>query len=462
MLTALRRNLNAATQFAPFRVPTVFLIRALTGVSCRLLGKSGSVVAVYLRGSYGRGDFRPYISDIDLAIAVRRPPPGRGYDLCRSLHRRLRLVRTLNPFVRDVWQTIVTEPQWPLVGRYGYLYATEDWRLIIGNEPWSAPSPVDERLLLAASWNRQHFWTALAVQQAQQGKTALRGLEGSLKKAGSFARKIERADGSRAGEGPLSLPVALYELTQSAERLMHRLDLSTFRRIHQGAEAELDQPTPKESRALREISGSIDLERDIIAVVSVEGFLVLVTEREWTVQDYAAVQDLLSRVYQLTRMVTLIHSEKSFALAPLWRGMRVLRRGDGITSLPEPLLLPEQLLYQSLYIGTHLWVAPGRHNPRRTLEVHVGSALELYGYFLAGRLPSAKHSAREALAELTALDPEITARLQQVPGLPAHLSGESELDASDLFELGSIVAERLAEFLVAPTGVDLPDLAPAL
>src|SRR6266545_2936206 len=108
VLTPVRRALNKATRFPIVRAPTLVAIGALTRLSVRLLRTLDSVMAVYVRGSYARGDFRPFISDIDFAIAIRRPP-GPGYETCRALSRRLRLVRMLNPFVRDVWQTIVTE-----------------------------------------------------------------------------------------------------------------------------------------------------------------------------------------------------------------------------------------------------------------------------------------------------------------------------------------------------------------
>jgi hypothetical protein len=419
------------------------------------------VVAVYFRGSYGRGDFRPFISDIDLAIAVRQPPPGRGYQICRSLHRRFRLVRLLNPFVRDVWQTIMTEPQWPLATRYGYLFGTEDWRLIAGKEPWSAADPIDERLMLAASWNRQHFWTVLAAQQAQQGQQSLRSLECSLKKAHSFSHQIERIDSGRFVTAPrqdseneatsLSLSRALWELTQSAGRLMRKLGLTASRWTAPPVGEALAEPTPREQRALSEIGAVIDLDRDIIAVLGVEGLLVLVTGREWSTQDYTSVQELLSRVYQITGVLTFVYSEKSFALAPLWQGLRILRWRNGSTTsvaaMARPLLLAEQLLCQALYIGTHIWVAPGRPNPRRSLEAHVVNGLELYAFFLTGVLRRDCRSLWDALAEVASLDPEITGRLQRVAGLHRRISPGSELNPSDLFDLGSVIAERLAEIL---------------
>ena len=448
MLTALRRALNAATRFALVRVPTLVVIGVFTRLSARLLHGVDSVVAVYARGSYGRGDFRPFISDIDFAIAVRHPP-GSGYDTCRALNRRLRLVRVLNPFVRDAWQTIVTEPQWPLVARYGCLFGTEDWRLLAGEEPWPAAAPVDQRLRrlqLAAWWNRQHFWTSTAVRQALRGQTALRALEGSLKKARSFGSRITAG----IAPGPPALHSALWELDRSAAWLVHALALSAAPvRILPERPGPV-APTARERRALLEIGAALDLERDGITVIGTEGFLVLVTEREWTSEEYRTGFDALARVYRTTGMLTCLYSQRSFALAPLTRRFRILRAGNSITgaAVPAaPLLLREQLLYQSLYLGTNLWVAAGRSNPGKGLERHVADALEACGFFLTGELRRDPRGVREALAEVESLDQELSGRLQRVPGLHRCLSAGSEPEPAELFELGTVVAERLAEIL---------------
>jgi predicted nucleotidyltransferase len=466
MLTAIRRTLNAATGFAVVRVPMRILVRVLCSFASWLLRRSGSVAAVYVRGSYARGDFRPFISDIDLAILVRGPP-RRGYEVCRLLHQRLRLVRVVNPFVRDLWQTILTEPQWPLVARYGYLFGIDDWQLIAGEAPWSGTAPINERLFLAACWNRQHFWTALAVQQAMKGQTSLRALGASLKKAQSYAGKISDrlasdrfAIGSRhASDGedmPLTLPQALGELAQSAELLIHGLNLETSPEHPEEGGDWLAEPTPRESQALAGIGEALDLERDIISVIGTEGFLVLITGRKWSPEEYSSALERLARVYRTTGMLTFVYSEKAFSLAPLRRRLRVLRvrKSSTSTSVPgRPLLLMEQLLYEGLYTGTHIWVVSGRRDRRRRLELHVAQALELCAFFLTGDLCRDTRSLWDALAEVQSLDPATTIRLNRISGLLGLVSSRSEMDEKALFEIGSVVSARLSEILA---GFDIP------
>ena len=453
MLTTLRTALNAATRLALVRIPTLMAIRAMCDAAYRLLRGSGVVAAAYVRGSYARGDFRPFISDIDLAIAVRRPPPGRGYETCRALQRRLRVVRVVNPFVRDAWQTIITEAQWPLVARYGYLFGVEEWRRIGGQDPWTgaAPGQVDERLLLAAHWNRQHLWTTLAQRQALRGETSLRALGASLKKARSFADKISTRLGPGVDHEPATLPHALRQLARSAERLVHALDLDLSPDALRPAAAVPVEPAPRERRALDALAAAVDLDRDV-AIISTEGQLLLVTGGEWSLGRYAAALDALAGVYRTTGVPALIHSAASLALAPLRRRLRVLRAtgGDATSGmLLAPLLLREQMLYQALFAGTHIWVAPARPDPRASLAAHLADALEHCTFFLTGELRRDERPWRDALAEVASLDPPVADRLRRVPALRELLSPGREPDASELFELGSLVAGRLAELLLA-------------
>ena len=111
--------------------------------------------------------------------------------------------------------------------------------------------------------------------------------------------------------------------------------------------------------------------------------------------------DALAEVQRSTGVLAFLYSPASFALAPLTRRLRVLRAGEmmrGPAEAAEPLLLREQLLYQSLYLGTHLWVAAGRAKPGPGLERHVADALEACGYFASGTLSPDARGARATLA----------------------------------------------------------------
>ena len=437
MLTSLRRALNSATRYRAVRAPTLAAIGGVTGVSTRLLRELDGVAAVYARGSYARDDFRPFISDIDFAIAVGAPP-GEGYERCRRLHRRLALVRSLNPFVRDPWQTIVTASQWPLVGRYGRLFGTEDWRLLTGTPPWGEPEPVDPRVELAAWWNRQHFWTATAVRQMLTSRTSVRELESSLKKARRFARRLETP-----AAGPATPQGALVELDRSAARLARDLGLPAAWRP---SAERLGPPTAsdRERRALRAIESALDLERDGATVLASEGVLYVVSGRALTAEEYRVRLAALAEVRRGTGVLALLYSQAAFALTPLTRRLRVLRAGEmmrGPADGADPHLLREQLLYQSLYLGTHLWVAAGRSKPGPGLERHVADALEACGGFAGGARSPDAGGVRDTLARVAPLDPELAERLRKVRGLERPTP-------SVLFEVGSLAVERLTEHLL--------------
>jgi predicted nucleotidyltransferase len=443
MLTAFRRALNSATRFRVVRAPTLGAIGAITRVSTRLLEGVDGFAAVYARGSYARGDFRPFLSDVDFAIAVRAPA-GQGYQSCQELSRRLGLVRATNPFVRDPWQTIVTAPQWPLVARWGRLLGTEDWRLLAGTPPWTPPVPVDARTESAAWWNRQHFWTATAVRQALRSQTSVRELEASLKKARHFGRRLVTP-----AAGPATPHGVLVELDRSAARLVHDLGLAAPWR----PSPERTGPptvTDRELRALRAIEAVLDLERDGATVLAIESVLYIVSGRAWTAEEYRVRLDALAEIQRSTGVLAFLYSPASFALAPLTRRLRVLRAGEmmrGPADAAEPVLLREQLLYQSLYLGTHLWVVAGRAKPGHGLERHVADALEACGYFASGTLSPDARDARATLAQVASLDPELGERVRRAQGLEARLAVEGALTPPLLFELGTLAVERLTELL---------------
>jgi hypothetical protein len=353
-------------------------------------------------------------------------------------------VRALNPFVRDPWQTILTAPQWPLVARWGRLLGMEDWRLLAGAPPWTTPVPVDSRTELAACWNRQHFWTSTAMRQALMGRTAVRELEASLKKARSFGRRLVTLPAGR-----LTSHGALLDLHRSSNHLIRQFGLVTPWRP---TPEQLGPPTAtdRERRALLAIESVLDLENDGATVFAAEGMLYVVSGREWTDEEYRVRLDALAGVQRSIGVLAFLYSSQSFALAPLTRRLRVLRAGQmmqGRANATEPLLLREQLLYQSLYLGTHLWVVAGRAEPGPGLERHVADALEVCGYFASGTLSPDSRGVRATLPGVESFDPELAERVRRAPGLEARLAAGSAPTPVALFELGTLAVERLTEHL---------------
>jgi hypothetical protein len=307
---------------------------------------------------------------------------------------------------------------------------------------------VDSRTELAAWWNRQHFWTSIAVRQALRGQFSVRELEASLKKARGFGRRLVTP-----AAGPLTTHGALVELHRSAARLISELGLVTRWRP---SPERLGPPTAteRERRALLAIEAALGLDQDGATVFAAEGFLYVVSGREWTAEEYRVRLDALSGVQRTTGVLTFLYSPQSFALAPVTRRLRILRTGEmmqGPAGAAQPLLLREQLVYQSLYLGTHLWVAAGRTDPGPGLERHVADALEACGYFASGTLSPDARGVRDTLAQVASLDPELGERVRRVPELAAPTPPV-------LFELGTLAVERLTEHLCGlgePAGVAL-------
>ena len=178
-------------------------------------------------------------------------------------------------------------------------------------------------------------------------------------------------------------------------------------------------------------------------MLAVEGVLYIVSARAMSAEEYRMRLDALAEVRRSTGVLAFLYSPASFALAPLTRRLRVLRAGEmmrGPAEAAEPLLLREQLLYQSLYLGTHLWVAAGRAKPGPGLERHVADALEACGYFASGTLSPDARGVRDTLAEVASLDPELAERVRRVRGL-------EEPAPPVLFEVGTLAVERLTEHL---------------
>ncbi|MBC7790754.1 MAG: hypothetical protein H7Z74_12470 [Anaerolineae bacterium] len=459
MLNLIRALLNALIRFAILQAIALAVIRALCVISWWLLRGSKWVAGVCISGGYDCRKFRPLMGDINLAIAVRRTPPGLGYEICRALHVRLRLARLLNPLVRDVWQTIVTRAQWPLVERYGYLFGAEEWRSLGGAVPWKNSAPLNERLMLAAHWNRQHFWTTMAVRKAFEAQRSMQGLGGSLKRARFFATRLREriAPGSEIpdqyadwAEDWCAVAWSVRDLARSADLLMRELDMKPGLVQSICAEYQRVQPSSLESRALASMAEAVELD-ELIAIIGTEGCIVLVNDGTWSLLEYARTLKALALVRRETGVLTFIHTESSFALAPLRGRLRVLRSRLPLQASHGPalpLLLREQLLCQSLYMGTDIWMAAGEKDPRAALEPRVLDALETYAFFLTGELHRDERSWREALQLVSSQDADLRRRLYETRELADLISTGIDPNAEQLFELGSIVFERLASTVV--------------
>lgn len=455
-LTRVRRRLNALTRFAVFRVPVLAAVRVSCVLAATILSRSGRVAAVYARGSYVRGDFQPFLSDVDLAILIRRPAPGHGYATAAALHRDLRAVRWVNPLVRDVWQTFLPEAHWPLLERFGYLFEVDEWRLLRGIAPPGESAPPNRRLLCAAWWNRQHFWTTVAVRQALCGEVSLRALPASLKKAERFAARIRDSLGEDCGghlnpryEPSLDLSDAMVALDRSAKLLIDSLGLDAAGETGvPSAAGAAASASASERSILAALSSRFDLERDFAHAIGRDGYLVLIPKTDWSAAQHAEAIGAFRAAYREGGILPCVYSRAAYSLALFREPPRVLLGADAFTRgcCEGPRLLAEQFLYLALHVCGNMWVAPGRPDAARALESHIVHALEMSLFFVTGEAAVPRPSTLgEWLERAQAGDGELAAGLRGA-GIRQTADGSDKCDA-ELFELGLIVAERLAVIL---------------
>lgn len=444
MLDQLRRILHAGTRYPAVRTPVLGATELLCRGSARLLCAGGEIEDVLVRGSYAEGGFRPFLSDIDLALLVRRPRGTHPYDSCRALHRRLRTVRLTNPFVRDVWQTILPEPQWPLLRAFGALYGAPRWRSLTGRAPMSA-DPVEPRLALAAWWNRQHLWTCLAQRQALAGKVGVRALPGSLRKAGMYARRIatELGVAHEGTDGGNGLAAAIDALARSTG-LVTGAFASEAGLVMAESNTMVD-PTPREARALD------SLERfawagQLAGIASAEGYLLLLADATWSrEQSRRALRDLV-QVRAETGVTVQLHRAATMTMAPWRPPVRVLRRRAAGLRLPAaPFLLREQLVYEALFAATNLWAAAGHRDALPAIRAHLLSSAELCLFLLTDEPRREARPLPELVAELGASD----AALGEVL---SPFDAGSARDVRALFAMADAITTRIADLLSAHLG----------
>jgi predicted nucleotidyltransferase len=457
VIDTIRRFLYELTRIRCFRILALSVIRLLCLFASSILRGSGFVECVFTRGSYARGNFLPFLSDIDLAIVVQCRPDDNGYEVFQSLHRRLRLVRIANPFIRDVWQVIVTEREWPLVTKYAYLLGMSEWRLLSGRQPQLSTQSINQRLLLASYWNRQHYWTNLALQQALKRQNSVRSCAASLKKAQFYAAKLSGSPFFRTHPEPTShdlfqqLSQSLVGLDKSSELLVNALSLKDAKEQPYEDAVEVDERSEKDLLLVREISRFFDIEENFDFIFRTLVFLIFIPNKKWSREEYYQALKALDKIYQATGRIGCVYSWAAVSLALFTDPIRVLYASQGQSKsrnrFLSSLLLKEQMTYEALYYAINIRVALARPDPVRALELHVSRIIKFLFFFLTGTLhrddpPSLQHG----LAQLRSLDPPLSCRLPRED--PWHeRSSRERADAKCLFEVASVLCERLFEVI---------------
>src|SRR5512135_505713 len=79
-LAALKEFLRGLDRRRWFHAPAMRLGRAMNRDTFRRLGREPAIAAVWVKGSFVRGPFRPLASDLDLVIVLRDAALGEPVD----------------------------------------------------------------------------------------------------------------------------------------------------------------------------------------------------------------------------------------------------------------------------------------------------------------------------------------------------------------------------------------------
>jgi predicted nucleotidyltransferase len=434
VLVRARALVEALDRHAPTRAGARAAARALTHATLRRLSAEPGVRAAFARGSHGRGDFVPFASDLDLAVHVRESGRGPTFDAALGLVRALAHVRRWNPLLRDPWQMIVGDTEWPLVERYWSLFQLDDWRDIAGRPPSFTHGPVDEGLALAARWNRQHLWTDSALRHVVTpvgwtGEGAL-AFAAAEKKALSFAAVLAGGSPPRRRQPPPSEPEEAFE---RAAELVARLEASALLVATRAGLAPSDvrslarPPVADDERALVAALARRSSRLPPLAGAVLHSGMVSVVTKDATMPPERLVgllRDLVLVAHETGKRLFL-YSPLSFPLAPIYEELRVLDVAPATTVAvgssatlatpppPDPLLLREQLFYEALFTGTELRTTAARAASDPGLAYLTRRLARLLAYFETGRLV---RGGSDAVAVVRRVRPELDALLDREPG----------------------------------------------
>lgn len=409
MIGRLRRLIGALTRRSRLpRVVARWIVRLLLAVSLPALRASPWVKAVFLRGSQARGDAVPLVSDVDLAIIVREESEGPSWEASVAVLKRLRRAALFNPLIRDSWQLIAGDTEWRLFQQFWFLFQLDEWKDEQGRKPSFAASPIDARLAMAASWNRQHMWTDIAVRHI------LSPFAGGLRRASAFAaaekKALQHANRLRPELAPpeRQLPPSghllkrgaalLTSLDDSAAAISSRLNFPELAQRWWAGTVEVGS-----SPILAAISRYFDVSKLFSAILRNPPRVLLVTQRRLSISELSSLLDRLSALSQTLQVQFFVYSPLTLSLAPIIDEIHVLDAqpcGPLGIRLDEPLLLREQLFFEAVYLGAELRVLAdrpvrGREPPLLTFKL----ARSLL-YFTIGKIIRDRAAAVEQVGNL--------------------------------------------------------------
>lgn len=436
---AARAGAEALDRWAPTRHLTRALDAALVGAALRRLARQPGVARAFARGSHGRGDHVPLASDLDLAIVLREPGRRPSFSPVLGVIEALERVRGWNPLVRDSWQLLVGDTEWPLLARHAGVVRLDEWRDVDGRPPDCAADAGDERLALAAQWNRLHLWTDSALRHvtgpAPDADTgAALAFAAAEKKALWLAAPLTGMPSPRYRRPPPRTPAEarrraaalLAVLEESARRVAARLGLAAP--ALPPAAMPRDEAERATAAALaRALTGDV---APACAVLHSGMIAVVLAEPPGTPRRQVELAEALARAAGATGKRLFAYSPLTLALAPIYEPARVLAidagadasraaadraTGEAERGLPAPLLLREQLLYEALLVGADVRATAARAAGDPGLAYTSKRLARMLVFFTTGDLVRDGNAALEAARGLEvevarALDPEPSSR----------------------------------------------------
>jgi hypothetical protein len=241
------------------------------------------------------------------------------------------------------------------------------------------------------------------------------------------------------------------DLDRSSELLVHALSLKDAKEGPHKDGVAVDEPWEKYLVLFREISRLIDVEENFDFIFCTGLFLIFIPNKRWSREEYYQALKALEKIYQATGKIGCVYSWAAVSLALFTDPIRVLYASQGESNGENgsfsTLLLKEQMAYEALYSANNIRVALARPDPVRALELHSYKIIKALSFFLTGTLHrDDPPSLQDGLAQIQSLDPILSSRLAHA--YPLHeLSSRDRMDAKWLFEVASVLCERLFEVI---------------
>lgn len=367
------------------------LVSSLFGRSLRRLRSHPSVAQVLIRGSYVEERFRPLLSDIDIVVWLRGAP-GLPFDQLVSFLECFRAARRFDPSLRDEWQFLIGEMEWPLLEHHGGLLEMDRWCDEGGRRPYHRVPRPPPRLQLAHDWRRHDQWVETAIRfglpAQHRSPDGVRFAACEKKASVLAARLLDREGPSRRRPVPRSreefrgrAATLLALRDECASKVLAELGNPPLPRLPAVAKQPADAAILSVGAAVAETFPvqAILWQADVACFVTTE----TLDESEW-----GALLRCIDECGAGLPKRAVPHAQRAFSLgAPLLPRRTVAivpEDGAGPEESMEPLLLREQLLSEALFAGAELRVMADRPAPAVGIPMVTDKLACLVTYFELG------------------------------------------------------------------------------